>query len=132
MSRVLVGGRRVLKPCSIIRRAQRRAACGSHSNGTLMSQLHEAPLLNPLLSLCTRLVSAPLLHEEPSCRGASVKLPQSIEGAAPDTEAITHDESAVFTRLLCNNKDRMWRRTKGNDGLYTERGGTVREPQTFI
>jgi len=34
-------------------------------------------------------------------------------------EVIKEDESDVFTPLLCNNKDKMLLRTKGNDGLYT-------------
>lgn len=89
-------------------------------------------MLNPPLPLCTRLVLVLLLHQDPSGRGASVKLPQSIQGAAANTEVIAHDESAVFTRLLCNNKDRMWCRTKGNDGLYTEPGDAAEEPHTFI
>ncbi len=36
-----------------------------------------------------------------------------------DKEVIREDESVVFPPLLCNNKDRGWCGTKGNNGLYT-------------
>lgn len=52
-------------------------------------------------------------------RGASIKPELRAEGVLANKEVIREDESVVFTPLLCNNKDRVQRRTKGNDGLYT-------------
>lgn len=42
-----------------------------------------------------------------------------VERGTTDTEVIREDKSVVFTPLLCNNKDRTQRGTKGNNGLYT-------------
>lgn len=52
-------------------------------------------------------------------RAALIKPELSVEGGKADKEVIREDESVVFTPLLCNNKDRIRRGTKENNGLYT-------------
>lgn len=42
-----------------------------------------------------------------------------VERGTADMEVIRQDKSVVFTPLLCNNKDRIQRGTKGNNSLYT-------------
>ena len=52
-------------------------------------------------------------------RAALITAEHGVEGGTADKEVIREDRSVVFTPLLCNNKDRGRRGTKGNDGLYT-------------
>lgn len=51
-------------------------------------------------------------------REASIKPDLHTKGALANKEVIREDKSGVFTLLLCNNKDRVQRSTKRNDGLY--------------